>query len=230
MGETAIAWRCSPSRFTFSTAPTPFSQRAEPSPFVVQAVPGNPHWDAVWHGFPKSAAVTGRAAPRQGVPASPGASWRRTGRGGSGGSDPHVLTASAAPGRVSRFTSQFTVNPPLGVAPSIVIPRGKAIEYCRGQGRSTHRSTHPRRCRFFAPSRPRSWEREKGAAGVMEGPGERSPRSGVRRAGAPRQPQCITLGRLAPRHYALRRRPRCPRLARPSSAAPACGPRLPPAR
>ena len=59
-----------------------------------------------------------------------------------------------------------------------------------------------------------SREREKGAAGVMGGPGESSPRSGVRRGGAPRQPQCITLGRLAPRHYALRRRPRCPRLAR----------------
>ena len=44
------------------------------------------------------------------------------------GSDPGVLTASAAPGRVSRFTSQFTVNPPLRVAPSTMIPRGKAID------------------------------------------------------------------------------------------------------
>ena len=40
---------------------------------------GKPALDAVWHGFPKSAAVTLRAAPRQGVPASHGASWRRTG-------------------------------------------------------------------------------------------------------------------------------------------------------
>ena len=48
----------------------------------------------------------------------------------------------------------------------------------------------------------------------MGRPGERSPRSGFEGAGAPRQPQCITLGRLAPRHYAVRRRPRCPRLAR----------------
>ena len=38
---------------------------------------------------------------------------------------------------------------------------------------------------LLAPSRPRSWEREKGAAGVMEGPGERSPRSGVRRGRSP---------------------------------------------
>ena len=50
-----------------------------------------------------------------------------------------------------------------------------------------------------------AWERETEAAGVMEGPGESSPRSGVRRGGAPRQPQCITLGRLAPRHFAVRR-------------------------
>ena len=44
------------------------------------------------------------------------------------------------------------------------------------------------------------------------------PGRGFEGAGAPRQPQCITLGRLAPRHYAVRRRPRCPRLARPSGA------------
>ena len=48
------------------------------------------------------------------------------------------------------------------------------------------------------------------------GPGEGSPRSGVRRGGAPRQPQCMTLGRLAPLYYALRHRPRCPRLAAPT--------------
>ena len=53
----------------------------------------------------------------------------------------------------------------------------------------------------------------EGSGGGDGGPGENSPRSGVRRGEAPRQPQCNTLGRLAPRHYALRRRPRCPRLA-----------------
>ncbi len=83
---------------------------------------------------------------------------------------------------------------------------------------------------LLAPSRPPSWEREKGAAGVMGGQGRVPPGRGFEGAGAPRQPQCITLGRLAPRHYAVRRRPRCPRLARPSSAASACGPRLGPAR
>ena len=71
----------------------------------------------------------------------------------------------------------------------------------------------------LAPSRPPSREREKGAVGVMGGPGERSPRSGFEGAGAPRQPQCITLGRLAPRHYAVRCRPRCPRLARRGGSA-----------
>ena len=150
-----------------------------------------------------------------------------------------------------RETSRGTVEPTIPVSPQAARPavsergigsrrrsgvfwyaRDLEIAACprqssRIQG-SGHRRTLPRR--FSAPSRSRSWEREKGAAGVMEGPGERSPRSGVRRGGAPRQPQCITLGRLAPRHYAVRCRPRCPRLARPSSAAPACGPRLPPAR
>ena len=53
-------------------------------------------------------------------------------------------------------------------------------------------------------------------APVMGGPGESSPRSGFEGAGAPRQPQCITLGRLAPRHLAVRRRRRTspPRTAR----------------
>ena len=71
---------------------------------------------------------------------------------------------------------------------------------------------------LLAPSRPPSWEREKGAAGVMGGQGGVSPGRGFEGAGAPRQPQCITLGRLAPRHCAVRRRPRCPRLARRSGA------------
>ena len=48
------------------------------------------------------------------------------GRGEGGGSDPRFYSAGAARGRVSRFTSQFTVNPfPSGVAPSTVIPGGK---------------------------------------------------------------------------------------------------------
>ena len=37
-------------------------------------------------------------------------------RGEGGGSDPHIIAAGAASGGVSRFTSQFTVNPPLGGA------------------------------------------------------------------------------------------------------------------
>ncbi len=54
----------------------------------------------------------------------------------------------------------------------------------------------------------------EGSGGGDGGPVESFPGRGFEGAGAPRQPQCITLGRLAPRHYALRRRPRCPRLAR----------------
>ncbi len=62
-----------------------------------------------------------------------------------------------------------------------------------------------------------SLERGEGG-GVFGGPGGTPPGRGFEGAGAPRQPQCITLGRLAPRHYAVRRRPRCPRLARRGGA------------
>ena len=50
---------------------------------------------------------------------------------------------------------------------------------------------------LVAPSRPRSWEREKGAAGVIEGPGERSPRSGVRRGRSPSPAPSRVEGRRA---------------------------------
>ena len=72
---------------------------------------------------------------------------------------------------------------------------------------------------LLAPSRPRSWEREEGSGGGDGGARGALPPVGVRRGRSPRQPQCITLGRLAPRHYAVRRRPRCPRLARRGGAA-----------
>ena len=61
-------------------------------------------------------------------------------------------------------------------------------------------------------------EGEGSGGGDGGGQGSAPPGSGVRRGGAPRQPQCITLGRLAPLHYAVRRRPRCPRLARRGGA------------
>ena len=48
-----------------------------------------------------------------------------------------------------------------------------------------------------APSRPRSWEREKGAAGVMEGPGKSSPRSGGRRGRSPSPAPSRVEGRRA---------------------------------
>ena len=44
----------------------------------------------------------------------------------------------------------------------------------------------------------------------MGGQGSAPSGRGFEGAEPPRQPQCITLGRLAPRHYAVRRRPRCP--------------------
>jgi len=64
------------------------------------------------------------------VPASHGASWRRTGGGGSGESDPPIFGAGAPPGRGKWPTLKPTSFPPplLGVAPSTVIPGGKATE------------------------------------------------------------------------------------------------------
>ena len=92
---------------------------------VVGDFPETPHQTRDSTDFPralrKSEARLRLACPppsrRSGV-----AHWR----GAGGGSDPPFLTAGAASGRVSRFTSQFTVNPPLGgVAPSTVIPAGR---------------------------------------------------------------------------------------------------------
>ena len=57
--------------------------------------------------------------------------------------------------------------------------------------------------------------RDGGSGGVPPG-------SGFEGAGAPRQPQCMTLGRLAPLYYALRHRPRCPPLA--TGSAPGSAP------
>ncbi len=83
--------------------------------------------EAGWHGFPESSGPKRRAAPALRVPASYGASWRRTGGGESGGSDPLLLTAGAAPGRVKGDRQNVTLTLPFpGVAPSTVIPGGKA--------------------------------------------------------------------------------------------------------
>ncbi len=69
--------------------------------------------EAGWHGFPESSGAKRRAAPALRVPASHGASWRRTGGGGSGGSDP-LLDAGASPASVNRRTQWRTTNTRLG--------------------------------------------------------------------------------------------------------------------
>ncbi len=105
---------------------------------VVQVVPGKPALEADRHGFPESSAVKRSAAPAPRVPASHGASWRRTGGGGSGGSDPLIFAAGAprAGGKVAR---PLATLPPLvfGVAPSTVIPGGKASSASSSSGTST---------------------------------------------------------------------------------------------
>ena len=113
MGETATTWRCSPTRFMFSTTTTLFSQRAEPSPLSFGTFPKRRMGRGITRNFPRPMrdpeARLRLACPplarRDGAPHE---------RGAGGGSDPPFWTAGAASGRVSRFTSQFTVNPPLG--------------------------------------------------------------------------------------------------------------------
>ena len=125
MGETATTWRCSPTRFMFSITTTLLSQRAAPSPLSF----GTSLKRRMGRGITRISRVLSETAKRGGASRVPPLA-RRDGatheRGAGGGSDPPFLTARAAPGGVSRFTSQFTVNPPLGgVAPSTVIPAGR---------------------------------------------------------------------------------------------------------
>ena len=77
---------------------------------------------------------------------------------------------------------------------------------------------------LLAASRPPSWEREKGAAGVMGGQGRAPPGRGSKGPEPLASPQCITLGSLAPRHLAVRRRRRAspPRTARRSAVREGC--------
>ena len=81
--------------------------------------------------------------------------------------------------------------------PNALLSEGGAPRRC-GRKLPRNAASLPSLSRL-APSRPPSWEREKGAAGVMGGQGRAPPSRGFEGAGAPRQPQCITLGRLAPR-------------------------------
>ena len=129
---------------------------------VVLVLPGNPHWTRVgtdcrllWSKAPWGAGI---ACP----PPSHAASWRHTGGGGGGGSDPGLFGAGTPPGRGRWCTPKSTTSPPrFGVAPSTVVPGGKAIERCRGQGGSTGRSGFPQAA---GPAVP---ERESGPGGGL---------------------------------------------------------------
>ena len=77
MGETATTWRCSPTRFMFSTTTTLFSQRAEPSPLSFGTFPKR----RMGRGITRNSRVPCEKAERGGaprVPSSPGAPARRT--------------------------------------------------------------------------------------------------------------------------------------------------------
>ena len=77
MGETATTWRCSPTRFMFSTTTTLFSQRAEPSPLSFGTFPKR----RMGRGITRISRVLSETAKRGGtsrVSPSPGAIARRT--------------------------------------------------------------------------------------------------------------------------------------------------------
>ena len=77
MGETATTWRCSPTRFMFSTTTTLFSQRAEPSPLSFWTFPKR----LMGRGITWISRVLSETAKRGGasrVSPSPGAMARRT--------------------------------------------------------------------------------------------------------------------------------------------------------
>ena len=110
----------------------PSHSEGEALAVVVQAVPGNPHWtrvDTDCLSPPGYSPVRRRHCVSA---ASHGASWRRTGGGGSGESDPHGFSALVRH-RAGEMGAQPKSSPsPLpfsGVAPSTVIPGGKAIEH-----------------------------------------------------------------------------------------------------
>ncbi len=89
-------------------------------------------------------------------------------RGAGGGSDPTLLAAGAAQGRAKVAAPVAARCPPCGeVAPSTEIPCGKAIQSCRGQGRSTDR---------FCPST---------SAGQVAGPVIHEPASTLEQVRAP---------------------------------------------
>ena len=118
-----------------SGQPQRFSLRGRALAAVVGALPGKPYWTRVGTDSPRPLRRAWRGSARR-VLASPGASH---GREEGGGSDPPFLTAAAAPASVHRRTRWRTVNTPLGgVAPSTVIPGGKAAEPMR-KPRPPHR-------------------------------------------------------------------------------------------
>ena len=138
-------WRSNMAAILLPT--TSFSQRAEPSPlwcgtFLKRRIRwGTTRIPRVGCGKAKrGSASRAPLARRNGAPHE---------RGAGGESDPTLLTAGAPRGRTKVAAKVAALCAPCGeVALTTVIPRGKAIEHCRGQVRSTDRSSHPRRGRF----------------------------------------------------------------------------------
>ena len=147
-----------------STTPTLHSQRAKPSPSWSRLCPGT----RIGSGLARILRILCGKAPC-------GAGPPRTARPGAAQEGEEVEGATPCFLPLVRHRgggggARQNPPPPLpfsGVAPSTVIPGGKAIERCRGQGRSTDR---------FCPSTP---------AGQVAGPVLHEPAGTLERVRAP---------------------------------------------
>ena len=123
--------------------------------------------------------------------------------------EPTIPVSPQAAGSVRSLRGKSVQQRVPGCSACQGLGNGSLPGIARGFRGSGHRRTLPRRF-----SRHRGLGHGRGRRerrGWWRGQGRALPGRGFEGAGAPRQPQCMTLGRLAPRHYAVRRRPRCAR-------------------
>ena len=103
-----------------------FISEGDPLPVVVKDFLPTPHWTRDKTDFPPPMRQ-GEARLRIACPPLVRRNGAHYERGAGGGSDPTFFVAGASPARVKRRVQWRAINPPLGgVAPSTVIPGGKA--------------------------------------------------------------------------------------------------------
>ena len=174
------------------TTPTLHSQRAKPSPLWCSLCLGI----RVGSGLARIPRVLCDKTERGGaprVPASPGAAARRTRGVLVEGATPSFLPLVRHRGVFTGAYSGARSTLPVGGRSLHSDPWREGGQIGSDARRDGSHHQRPAPCRatrptrpltpapslsLLAPSRPPSWEREKGAAGVMGGPGESSPGRG----------------------------------------------------